>query len=76
MPPPSVNSPQGLNARHVGGNDRLAAPIVAGSVVIIIGLMTGLGVEAKGVRFGVGRSPRQVPVARERAARSVHEAGP
>src|SRR3984893_16741149 len=44
-------------ATHFGGNYGLAVALVAGSVAIIIAVMTSLGVEAKGVAFGAG--PRQ-----------------
>jgi SHS family lactate transporter-like MFS transporter len=41
---------------HFGGNYGLALALVAGSVAVIIAVLTSLGVEAKGIAFG--RSPR------------------
>jgi SHS family lactate transporter-like MFS transporter len=46
-------------AVHFGGNYGLALALVAGSVAVIIAVLTSLGVEAKGVAFGAGR---QLPV--------------
>jgi SHS family lactate transporter-like MFS transporter len=43
-------------AVHFGGNYGLALALVAGSVAVIIAVLTSLGVEAKGIAFG--RSPR------------------
>jgi len=40
---------------HFGGNYGLALAIVAGSVAIIIALLTAFGVEAKGIRFSAVR---------------------
>jgi SHS family lactate transporter-like MFS transporter len=42
-------------ATHFGGNYGLALALVAGSVAIIIAVLTSLGDEAKGVVFGTGR---------------------
>jgi SHS family lactate transporter-like MFS transporter len=42
-------------AVHFDGNYGLALPIVAGSVAIIIALLTGFGVEARGIQFGAIR---------------------
>ncbi len=42
-------------AVHFGGNYGLALAIVAGSVAIIIALLTAFGVEAKGIRFSAVR---------------------
>jgi MFS transporter, SHS family, lactate transporter len=42
-------------ATHLGGNYGLALALVAGSVAIIISVLTSLGIEAKGVAFGAGR---------------------
>ena len=42
-------------AVHFGGNYGLALAIVAGSVAVIIALLTGFGVEAKGIRFSAVR---------------------
>jgi SHS family lactate transporter-like MFS transporter len=42
-------------ATHFGGNYSLALALVAGSVAIIIAVLTSLGDEAKGVAFGTGR---------------------
>jgi MFS transporter, SHS family, lactate transporter len=45
-------------AAQFGGNYGLALALVAGSVAVIIALLTAFGVEAKGVAFGTaGRSP-------------------
>jgi MFS transporter, SHS family, lactate transporter len=43
-------------AVHFGGNYGLALALVAGSVAVIIAVLTSLGVEAKGIAFG--RAPR------------------
>jgi len=43
---------------HFGGNYGLALALVAGSVAIIIAVLTSLGVEAKGVAFGTVRRLR------------------
>jgi SHS family lactate transporter-like MFS transporter len=43
-------------ATHLGGNYGLALALVAGSVAIIIAVLTSLGMEAKGVAFGTGRT--------------------
>ena len=48
-------------ATHFGGNYGLALALVAGSVAIIIAVLTSLGDEAKGVAFGTGR--RRQPAA-------------
>ena len=45
-------------AVHFGGNYGLALALVAGSVAVIIAVLTSLGVEAKGVAFGAGRRLR------------------
>ena len=45
-------------AMHFGGNYGLALALVAGSVAIIIAVLASLGVEAKGVAFGIVRRPR------------------
>jgi SHS family lactate transporter-like MFS transporter len=42
-------------AVHFDGNYGLALAIVAGSVAIIIALLTGFGVEARGIQFGAIR---------------------
>ena len=42
-------------AMHFGGNYGVALALVAGSVAIIIAVLTSLGVEAKGVAFGTVR---------------------
>ena len=39
-------------AAHFGGNYGLAMALVAGSVAVIIAVLTSVGVEAKGVAFG------------------------
>jgi len=45
-------------AMHFGGNYGVALALVAGSVAIIIAVLTSLGVEAKGVAFGSVRRLR------------------
>ncbi len=45
-------------AVHFGGNYGLSLALVAGSVAIIIAVLTSLGVEAKGVAFGTVRRLR------------------
>ena len=45
-------------ATHLGGNYGLALALVAGSVAIIIAVLTSLGIEAKGVAFGTGGGNR------------------
>ena len=50
-------------ATYLGGNYGLALALVAGSVAMIIAVLTSLGVEAKGVAFGAGRGE---PAAAER----------
>ena len=45
-------------AMHFGGNYGVALALVAGSVAIIIAVLTSLGVEAKGVAFGTVRRLR------------------
>jgi MFS transporter, SHS family, lactate transporter len=44
-------------AVHYGGNYALALAIVAGTVAVIIVILTALGIEAKGVAFGGSRAP-------------------
>jgi SHS family lactate transporter-like MFS transporter len=46
---------QAALATYLGGNYGMALALVAGSVAIIIAVLTSLGVEAKGVAFGAGR---------------------
>ena len=46
---------QAALAVRFGGDYGLALALVAGSCAVIIALLTGLGVEAKGASFGVGR---------------------
>jgi SHS family lactate transporter-like MFS transporter len=49
----SANAPiQAGIAMHFGGNYGVALALVAGTVAIIIAVLTSLGVEAKGVAFG------------------------
>jgi SHS family lactate transporter-like MFS transporter len=45
-------------AAHFGGNYGLAMALVAGSVAVIIAVLTSVGVEAKGVAFGSVRRLR------------------
>jgi len=49
----SVNATlQAAIASHFGGNYGLALAAVAGSVAIVIALLTAIGTEAKGIIFG------------------------
>jgi SHS family lactate transporter-like MFS transporter len=53
----SVNAPlQATMAAHYGGNYALALAAVAGTIAVVIALLTAFGVEAKGVAFGSPRS--------------------
>jgi SHS family lactate transporter-like MFS transporter len=53
----SVNAPlQATMAAHYGGNYGLALAAVAGTVAVVIALLTYFGIEAKGVAFGEQRS--------------------
>jgi SHS family lactate transporter-like MFS transporter len=52
----SVNATlQAAVAAHYGGNYGLALAAVAGTVAIVIAVLTALGAEAKGVRFGTAQ---------------------
>jgi SHS family lactate transporter-like MFS transporter len=42
-------------AAHYGGDYALALAVVAGTVAVVIMILTALGTEAKGVAFGTGR---------------------
>src|SRR6202790_5420008 len=54
----SVNATlQAAIATHYGGDYALALAAVAGTVAVAIVILTALGIEAKGVAFGTGRSP-------------------
>ena len=54
----SVNAPfQAAMAAHYGGNYGLALAAVAGTIAVVIALLTAFGVEAKGVAFGTGLGP-------------------
>jgi SHS family lactate transporter-like MFS transporter len=44
-------------AVHFGNNYALALALVAGTVAIVIAIVTAFGTEAKGVKFGVGGVP-------------------
>jgi SHS family lactate transporter-like MFS transporter len=44
-------------AAHYGGNYGLALAAVAGTVAVAIVILTALGIEAKGIKFGTGYSP-------------------
>ncbi len=44
-------------AAHYGGNYALALAAVAGTVAVVIVILTAIGTEAKGVRFGTGAVP-------------------
>ena len=53
----SVNAPfQAAIAAQYGGNYGLALAAVAGTIAVVIALLTAFGVEAKGVAFGSPRS--------------------
>jgi SHS family lactate transporter-like MFS transporter len=55
----SVNATlQATIATHYGGNYALALAAVAGTVAVVIAILTALGTEAKGIKFGSGVSPR------------------
>ena len=55
---------QAAIATHYGNDYGLALALVTGIVAIVIAVLTGLGVEAKGVAFGHARvpAPTQAPV--------------
>jgi SHS family lactate transporter-like MFS transporter len=54
----SVNGTlQATIAVHAGNNYALALALVAGIVAVVIAVVTGLGIEAKGVRFGSKAQP-------------------
>ncbi len=54
----SVNAPlQAGLAAHWGGNYGMALALVAGTVAVVIVILTALGTEAKGVAFGKGSTP-------------------
>jgi MFS transporter, SHS family, lactate transporter len=54
----SVNGTlQATIAVHAGNNYALALALVAGIVAVVIAVVTGLGIEAKGVKFGSGAQP-------------------
>jgi SHS family lactate transporter-like MFS transporter len=54
----SVNATlQAEIAVHTGNDYALALALVAGVMAVVIAVLTGLGTEAKGVRFGSGRHP-------------------
>ena len=61
----SVNATlQATIATHYGGNYALALAAVAGTVAVAIVILTALGTEAKGIKFGAGSSspdPALVP---------------
>jgi SHS family lactate transporter-like MFS transporter len=40
-----------------GGDYALALAVVAGTVAVVIVVLTAVGTEAKGVQFGTGRIP-------------------
>ena len=52
-------------AAHYGGNYGFALALVAGTVAVVIVVLTALGTEAKGVAFGAGdRAARTAPPVR------------
>src|SRR5258708_9504782 len=50
---------QAAIAQHYGGNYGLALALVAGTVAVVIAILTGLGVEAKGIAFGRHANPAE-----------------
>jgi SHS family lactate transporter-like MFS transporter len=57
----SVNGTlQATIAVHTGNNYALALALVAGIVAVVIAVLTRLGIEAKGVRFGTATQPAAV----------------
>jgi SHS family lactate transporter-like MFS transporter len=48
-------------ATRYGGNYGIALALVAGTVAVMIAILTALGVEAKGVAFGQGATERAMP---------------
>ena len=53
----SVNAPlQAMIAQHNGGNYGFALAIVAGTVAIVIAVLTALGTEARGIDFAKARA--------------------
>ena len=48
-------------ATHFGGNYGLALAIVAGTVAIVIALLTSVGTEAKGVAFSKAKTAEAAP---------------
>jgi SHS family lactate transporter-like MFS transporter len=44
-------------AVHFGNNYALALALVAGTVAVVIAIVTALGTEAKGIKFGTGGDP-------------------
>ncbi|HEX9463711.1 MAG TPA: MFS transporter [Alphaproteobacteria bacterium] len=50
---------QAAIAQHYGGNYGLALALVAGTVAVVIAILTGLGVEAKGIAFGRHAKPAE-----------------
>ena len=58
----SVNLPlQAMIAAHLGGNYSIALAVVAGAAAIVIVLLAGFGVEAKGVDMSAAKSPGPAP---------------
>jgi len=54
----SVNATlQAMIATHYGGDYAIALAAVAGTVAVVIAILTALGTEAKGIKFGGGNSP-------------------
>jgi SHS family lactate transporter-like MFS transporter len=54
----SVNATlQATIATSYGGDYALALAVVAGTVAVVIVVLTAIGTEAKGVRFGTGAIP-------------------
>jgi len=48
-------------AVHYGGNYAIALAVVAGTVAVVIAILTALGTEARGIAFGTGDTPSNNP---------------
>src|ERR1700722_19281695 len=58
----SVNATLQANiAVHYGGDYAIALAVVAGTVAVVIAILTALGTEAKGIVFGTGGAPSNNP---------------
>jgi SHS family lactate transporter-like MFS transporter len=54
---------QAAIAAHYGGNYSFALAVVAGTVAVVIAILTALGTEAKGVAFENGAAEKALPAA-------------